>query len=69
MPYLVMMALSATADHRGTTEQIMDVAGILRNIENSRELRIMWDKYRKQFAYARFIEYDQIIAVLKYLTN
>ena len=60
-------ALSATAKHRGTTEQIADVPSILHNIEESTELQTMWDKYRKQFAYAKDIEYGQIMAVLKML--
>ena len=61
-------ALTATAAHRGTAEQITDVPGILHNIETSTELKTMWDKYRKQFAYAADIEYGQIMAVLKTLT-
>jgi len=60
-------ALSATANHRGTTQQIADVTDILYNIEESPELQNMWSKYRKQFAYAADIEYSQIIAVLKKL--
>ena len=60
-------ALSATATHRGTTEQIADIPGILHNIEESPKLRSMWEKYRKQFAYAADIEYDQIMGVLKTL--
>ena len=60
-------ALSATAKHRGTVEQIADVSEILRNIEESPELCAMWDKYRKQFAYAADIEYEQIIETLKTL--
>jgi predicted nucleotidyltransferase component of viral defense system len=60
-------ALSATADRRGTADQIADVPSILRNIEESPELRAMWDKYRKQFAYAAEIEYEQIVSVLKEL--
>ena len=60
-------ALNATAAHRGTTQQIADVPGILQNIAESTELRLMWEKYRKQFAYAERIEYDQIINVLRAL--
>ena len=62
-------ALKATANHRGTTQQIADVSFILHNIEESPELKTMWDKYRRQFAYASDIEYDQIMAVLKALTE
>ncbi len=62
-------ALRATASHRGTIQQIMDVSEILHNIEESTELKIMWDKYRKQFAYATDIEYDMIVSVLKILTE
>lgn len=62
-------ALAATAAHRGTTERIADTVSILQNIEDSSELRAMWDKYRKQFAYAKDIEYEQIIAKLKDLVE
>ena len=62
-------ALKATANHRGTTQQIVDVADILRSIEDSSELRSMWGKYRKQFVYARDIEFEQIIAKLEDLTK
>ena len=60
-------ALKATATHRGTAQQIADVPAILHNIEESPELKTMWDKYRKQFAYAADIEYNQIMTVLKTL--
>ena len=46
-------ALKATANHRGTAQQIADVPGILHNIEESPELKTMWDKYSKQFSYAK----------------
>lgn len=60
-------ALRATAIHRGTEKQIADVNSILQNIEKSRELSNMWNKYRKQFAYATDIEYEQIISTLRTL--
>lgn len=60
-------ALKATANHRGTVRQIEDVPGILQNIEESPELKTMWERYRKQFTYAAGIEYEQIINVLKTL--
>ena len=43
-------ALQATAAHRSTAQQIADVSAILYNIEESSELKTMWNKYRKQFA-------------------
>ncbi len=62
-------ALKATAEHRGTSEQIADVPGILHNIEESPELKTMWDKYRKQFAYAQDITYEQIMDAVKTLVK
>lgn len=62
-------ALRATADHRGTAKQIADVPLILCNIEESSELRTMWEKYRKQFAYAANIEYSMIMDVLRRLVG
>jgi predicted nucleotidyltransferase component of viral defense system len=64
-----VQALRATANHRGTADQISDVPSILRNIEESPELRAMWEKYRKQFAYAKDIAYEQIMVVLKKLVS
>ena len=58
-------ALKATVAHRGTTEQIADIPTIMKNIEESLDLRAMWDKYRKQFAYAEGIEYEDIIKNIK----
>ena len=60
-------ALKATANHRGTTDQIADVTSILHNIEESPELKTMWDKYRKQFSYAKDITYEQIMVSIKTL--
>lgn len=60
-------ALRATAAHRGTLNQIADVPEILCNITESPELRTLWGKYSRQFAYAKDISYEQIIEVLKVL--
>lgn len=60
-------ALKATAEHRGTTDQIADVEKILLTISESQELRDMWGNYRKQFAYASDIEFEDIISQIKNL--
>ncbi|WP_044975608.1 nucleotidyl transferase AbiEii/AbiGii toxin family protein [Ruminococcus sp. HUN007] len=54
-------ALNATAEHRGTTEQISDIDGIILNISESRELKVMWDKYRKEFSYSENISFEDIV--------
>lgn len=64
-----LRAMYATAAHRGTTEQIADISDILHNIEDSPELRAMWEKYRKQFAYAKGITYEQIMCVVRALVE
>lgn len=61
---LFAKAMQATAAHRGTTEQIADVAGIIQDISESAALRGMWDKYRKQFGYAKDISFELILEVL-----
>ena len=55
-------ALANTARHRGTMEQIADTSSRLMVVKDSMELKQMWEKYRKQFAYAKDIEYEEIIA-------
>ncbi len=66
-PAVFQAALKATAEHRGTTEQITDVKSILRNISESPELKAMWEKYRGQFGYAKEIPYKKIISLLQNL--
>lgn len=61
------IALNATASHRGTIMQIEDIPTIVHTIEESSELKVRWDNYRKQFSYASHIEYNQIITILKEL--
>ena len=61
---LFAQAMQATAAHRGTAEQIADVAAIIQDISESAALRGMWDKYRKQFGYAKDISFELILEVL-----
>ena len=57
-------ALKATAEHRGSTEQISDVVGILKQISESDDLKDMWRKYQKKYAYASDISYEDVLGVL-----
>lgn len=58
-------ALAATAKHRGSTEKIKDIPSILERISESHELKNLWSKYQKKFAYASDISYEMIMDVLK----
>lgn len=60
-------ALKATAVHRGTIEQIVNTEDILKNIMESFELRTMWEKYCRQFVYAKDISYEKVMEVLMIL--
>ena len=57
-------ALEATAIHRGSLERIADVNGIIEQIFSSEDLKNMWGKYQKKFAYAKDIAYENIIETL-----
>ena len=58
-------ALKATAKHRGSTELIADVEGILKQISESEYLKDMWEKYRKKFIYAEDVSYEDTLETLK----
>lgn len=60
-------AMEETAKHRGTTAQMLDAGETLAVIENNSGLMEMWDKYRRQFSYARDITYKMILDELKKL--
>lgn len=56
--------LERTIEHRGTRSQINDFADTLSVIANSEDLKKMWSNYQKQFAYAKDVEYKEIIDIL-----
>lgn len=60
-------ALEATTEHRGSTELISDVEGILKQISESDELKDMWKKYQKKFDYASDISYEDVLVELRKL--
>lgn len=62
-------ALKATAEHRGSTEQISGVDGILKQISESDDLKDMWRKYQKKFVYASDISYEDVLEVLKKIVH
>ncbi|NLG03495.1 MAG: nucleotidyl transferase AbiEii/AbiGii toxin family protein [Clostridia bacterium] len=60
-------ALMATSVHRESVEQIANKDDIIELLAGSTELKEMWVKYQKKFAYAQDIEYRQIIDILRKL--
>lgn len=60
-------ALKATMEHRGTSELMEKVEEILDNISDNRDLRYMWEKYRKKFPYAAGITYESTVDAIREL--
>lgn len=66
---IYQQALKATEEHRGSTEQISDTEGILKQISESDDLKEMWRKYQKKFTYASDISYEDAKEELKRVAN
>jgi predicted nucleotidyltransferase component of viral defense system len=66
-PDLLREAITATATHRGTTEEIADKEKLLLLIAESSALQDMWERYRRQFAYAKDVEYEDVIEAVRAL--
>lgn len=66
---LFLDALSATAEHRGSKEQLSESETIIDRIAENNDLKQMWTKYRIKFAYAQDISYETIMDVLRGLLN
>lgn len=62
-------ALEKTIEHRGTRNQINDYMDTLTIIENSEDLRRMWNNYQKQFAYAKDISFERVCSVIENLLS
>lgn len=59
--------MKATAIHRGSLEKIADVKGIIEQISSNDDLKSMWRKYQRKFAYASDISYESIMDTLRVL--
>lgn len=62
-------ALEKTIEHRGTRNQINNYMDTLTIIENSEDLRRMWNNYQKQFAYAKDISFERVCSVIENLLS
>ncbi len=57
-------ALSATANHRESKANLVNIEAIFNNISESPDFREGWRKYQRKFPYARNITYEAIIEIL-----
>ena len=60
-------ALRATAEHRGSWERIEHWEPILDRLTDSDDLRNLWEKYRREFHYARDIAFEETIEAARKL--
>lgn len=61
-------AVLKTSKHRGTTHIFEDIQKRISVIENSKDLKKLWDKYKKNYSYAKDILFEDIVYVLKELS-
>jgi hypothetical protein len=58
--------------HRGTTGKISNIPEILESIEKSQILKNQWEKYKREYSYARDIKFEDTLKAIKdlaYLKN
>lgn len=66
-PAIFKDALRATAEHRGTWERIENWEPILDRLVDNDDLRNLWEKYRREFYYARNITFEETIEAVRKL--
>jgi predicted nucleotidyltransferase component of viral defense system len=62
-------ALNKTAEKRGTTMQMGDVAGVLRRIADSPIMVDLWRRYQTKFTYAANVSWDMVADALNRLAS
>jgi hypothetical protein len=62
-----MDALTATAIHRGTLEQIKPVKEILTVIANSAGLKKHWERYHREYNYTKDIAFEDTVKTIREL--
>lgn len=68
-PVIFRNALIATAEHRGSWNRIKEFEPILSQIETSRILKDLWEKYRREFNYAKDISFEDIVSAIRGLLS
>jgi len=58
-------AIKNTFEKRGTTYDVVLVKRKIMEIKKSKELKNIWDNYRKKFTYARAIEFETIVSIIE----
>lgn len=58
-------ALKATAQHRGSWDNIKDPAPIINTLSINSNLKTLWERYCKRFHYAKGIEFEAIIEQIR----
>jgi len=58
-------ALSATSKYRKTSEKIINVSEIIKSIEESPFLKNQWEKYKREYVYAKNIKFEDTIRSIK----
>ena len=53
-----------TAVHRGTIEKIKNIPEILNAIKESHIIKQQWEKYQKEYSYAKDVNFEDIIKML-----
>lgn len=64
-PVTFYEAFWATVAHRNSISLLQNIPETLEAICKSKELQIMWQRYRKEYTYAADIEYSEIMVVLE----
>lgn len=58
-------AVKATAQHRGSWDNIKDPAPIINTLSINSNLKTLWERYCKRFHYAKGIEFEAIIEQIR----
>jgi len=62
-------ALSATSKHRGSFDRIKNIDEILYAVEENSIMKKYWDKYKKEYTYAKDIEFTDTIQAIRRVMN
>lgn len=60
-------ALEATVEHRNSLKSLEKINSVLVEIKDNAFLRQQWDRYRKQFSYAKTLEYETVVEAVSQL--
>lgn len=66
---ILKKAIKATFNKRNSLKDLANISEIIENLENDKNLKLLWKDYKEKHNYAKNVTYNDIIQSIKFIRN